>query len=431
MKILLKNGNIVFEDKVQKGDLVLENGRIAFAGGTYSGQADKIYDVSGKMVLPGLIDMHTHLRDPGLEYKEDIISGSRSAVAGGFTSVACMPNTRPVLDNAALIAYVKYKSKESGLCKVLPIGAVTKGQKGEALAELRLMSEQGAVAFSDDGYPVSTAHILRLALEYAKDFDGLIISHCEDRSLTDSGYVNEGKNASLAGLRGISRASEDVGTARDLIVAQIMDARIHIAHVSTGGALELIRYFKSRGVKVTAETCPQYFLATDKEILNFNTFAKINPPLREESDNIAILQGIKDGTIDVLVTDHAPHHIDEKRVDFAEAAFGSIGLESAVGLNTRLIEKRIVDWTGLAKLMSTNPARILKLNQTGKIQTGYVADITVIDPDIEYVFDAKKTFSKAQNSLFDGWKLKGKAAMTIVDGQVVYNNTKITPFGKE
>ena len=431
MKMLLKNGNIVFGDKVQKGDLVLENGKIAFAGGTYSDSTDKIYDVSGKMVLPGLIDMHTHLRDPGLEYKEDIISGSRSAVAGGFTAIACMPNTRPVLDNPALIAYIKYKSKENGLCKVLPIGTVTKGQKGEALAELRLMNDQGAVAFSDDGYPVSTAQMLRLALEYTKDFDGLIISHCEDRSLTDGGYVNEGKNASLAGLKGISRASEDVGTARDLIVANTMNARIHIAHVSTSGAVELIRYFKSKGVKVTAETCPQYFLATDKEILEFNTFAKVNPPLREESDNIAILEGIKDRTIDVLVTDHAPHHIDEKRVDFSEAAFGSIGLESAVGLNTRLIEKGILDWTGLAKLMSTNPAHILKLHETGEIKTGYTADITVIDPDIKYVFDAKKTFSKSHNSLFDGWKLKGKTTMTIIDGQVVYNNSIITPFGKD
>ncbi|HEY8390849.1 MAG TPA: dihydroorotase [Clostridia bacterium] len=431
MKILLKNGNIVFGDKVEKGDLVLENGRIAFAGGTYSGESDKSYDVSGKMVLPGLIDMHTHLRDPGLEYKEDIISGSRSAVAGGFTSIACMPNTRPSLDNPALVAYVKYKSKECGLCKVLPIGAVTKGQKGETLAELRLMSDQGAVAFSDDGSPVATAHMLRLALEYTKDFDGLIISHCEDVSLTDGGYVNEGKNASLAGLKGITRASEDVGTARDLIVAKTMDARIHIAHVSTSGAVDLIRFFKKQGVKVTAETCPQYLFATDKEILDFNTFAKINPPLREESDNQALIEGIKDGTIDVLATDHAPHHIDDKRVDFSQAAFGSIGLESAVGLNTRLIEKGVVDWTGLAKLMSTNPARILKLKETGEIKTGYVADITVIDPDIEYVFDAKKTFSKARNSLFDGWKLKGKAIMTIVDGQVVYNNSKITPFGRE
>lgn len=424
MKTLLKNGNIVSNEKILKGDLVIENNRIAYIGQKYEGEFDQVYDLNSKMVLPGLIDMHTHLREPGLEYKEDIMSGSRSAVAGGFTSIACMPNTKPALDNPALIAYVKYRAKECGLCKVLPIGAITKDQKGQTLAEMRLMRDSGAVAFSDDGYPVSTAHMLRLALEYVKDFDGLIISHCEDASLSDDGYVNEGESASIAGLRGISRASEDVGTARDIIVAQTMNARLHIAHVSTKGAVEIIRFFKSQGAKITAETCPQYLFATDKEILNFNTFAKINPPLRESSDNQALIQGLKDGTIDVLATDHAPHHIDEKNVEFANAAFGSIGLESAVGLNTRLLDLGF-EWTDLAKFMSTNPAKILKLKDTGELKVGYLADITVIDPNIEYIFDGKKTFSKSHNSLFDGWKLKGKAIMTIVEGNIVYNNGKI------
>ncbi|HEY8423144.1 MAG TPA: dihydroorotase [Clostridia bacterium] len=424
MKTLLKNGNIVLKDKVIRGYLVFEDNRITYIGENYSGQADQVYDVTGKMVMPGLIDMHTHLREPGYEYKEDILSGSRSAVAGGFTAIACMPNTNPVLDNPALISYVRYRAKEIGLCKVLPIGAVTKGQKGESLAEMRLMHDSGAVAFSDDGSPVATAQILRLALEYVKDFDGLIISHCEDRSLSDGGYVNEGENASLAGLKGIPRAAEDVGTARDIIIAKSLNARIHIAHVSTKGAVEIIRFFKSLGVKVTAETCPQYLFATDKEILNFNTFAKINPPLRESSDNEALIQGLKDGVIDALATDHAPHHIDEKNVEFANAAFGSIGLESALGLNTRLLEKGF-DWPDLAKFMSYNPARILKLKETGELKAGNLADITVVDPNIEYIFDAKKTFSKSHNSLFDGWKLKGKAVMTIVEGSVVYNNGKI------
>ena len=424
MKTLLKNGQIVLKDKIIRRDLVFENNRITYIGAKYDGSADQEYDLTGKMVLPGLIDMHTHLREPGLEYKEDIESGSKSAVAGGFTAIACMPNTNPVLDNPALIAYIKYRAKDIGLCKVLPIGAVTKGQKGESLTEMRLMRDSGAVAFSDDGHPVSTARMLRLALEYAKDFDGLIISHCEDQSLSDGGYVNEGESASLAGLKGISRAAEDVGTARDILVAQAMDARIHIAHVSTKGSVELIRFFKSQGVKVTAETCPQYLFATDKEILNFNTFAKINPPLRESADNEALIQGLKDGTIDALATDHAPHHIDEKNVEFANAAFGSIGLESAVGLNTRLLERGF-DWTDIARFMSYNPAQILKLQEVGELKTGFLADITVIDPDVEYIFDAKKTFSKAHNSLFDGWKLKGKAVMTIVEGNIVYNNGKI------
>ncbi|HEY8443308.1 MAG TPA: dihydroorotase [Clostridia bacterium] len=424
MKTLLKNGQIVLKDKVFLGDLVFENNRIAYIGEKYEGAVDQEYDLTGKMVLPGLIDMHTHLREPGLEHKEDIESGSKSAVAGGFTAIACMPNTNPVLDNPALVAYVRYRAKEIGLCKVLPIGAVTKGQKGEALAEMRLMRDNGAVAFSDDGHPVSTARMLRLALEYVKDFDGLIISHCEDQSLSDGGFVNEGESASIAGLKGISRAAEDVGTARDILIAKALDARIHIAHVSTKGSVELIRFFKSQGVKVTAETCPQYLFATDKEILNFNTFAKINPPLREPEDNEALIQGLKDGTIDTLATDHAPHHIDEKNVEFANAAFGSIGLESAVGLNTRLLERGF-DWTDIARFMSYNPAQILKLKDTGELKTGYLADITVIDPNIEYIFDAKKTFSKAHNSLFDGWKLKGKAIMTIVEGNIVYNNGKI------
>jgi dihydroorotase len=424
MKTLLKNGNIVLKDKIIRSDLVFENNRIVYIGEKYSDRADQEHDLSGKMVLPGLIDIHTHLREPGLEYKEDITSGSRSAVAGGFTAIACMPNTDPVLDNPALISYVNYKAKECGLCKVLPIGAVTKGQKGQTLAEMRLMYDSGAVAFSDDGNPISTARMLRLALEYVRDFDGLIISHCEDTSLSDGGYVHEGESASIIGLKGIPRAAEDAGTARDIIIAQSLNARLHIAHVSTKGAVELIRYFKSQGAQITAETCPQYLFATDKEILNFNTFAKINPPLRENLDNEALIQGLKDGVIDALATDHAPHHLDEKNVEFANAAFGTIGLESAVGLNTRLLEKGF-DWTDLARFMSANPAKILKLKDVGELKIGNIADITVIDPNIEYIFDAKKTFSKAQNSLFNGWKLKGKAIMTIVEGNIVYAYGKI------
>lgn len=429
MKILLKNGNIILTDKVITGDLVIENNRIKNIG-NFNGEKDidKTFDLSGKYILPGLIDMHTHLRDPGQEYKEDINSGSRSGVAGGFTSIACMPNTNPPLDNPALIEYVKYKSIKNGLCKVLPIGTVTKGQKGEILSEMRLMSQSGAVAFSDDGYPVANAQILRLALEYVKDFDGLIISHCEDISLRDGGFVNEGTNATIAGIRGISRAAEEVGIARDIIVAKTMNSRIHIAHVSTRGAVELIRYFKKTGMRVTAETCPHYFSATDKEILNFNTNAKINPPLREEDDVLAVIEGLRDGTIDVIATDHAPHHKDEKNVDFAEAAFGTVGLESAVGLSLRLIEKGIIDWVKFAKLMSTTPAKILKLQETGELKAGYLADITVIDEKKEYTFDTSKTFSKSRNSVFEGWKLKGKAEMTIVEGNIVFDKGTITPI---
>lgn len=428
MKLLIKNGNIVTYDKVIKGDLILENGVISAIGTFAETQADKVIDAQGKLVMPGLIDMHTHLREPGQEHKEDISTGAQAAAAGGFTTIACMPNTRPPIDNAALAAYVRYRSKDVGLTDIYPIGTITKGQKGEELAELRLMSDKGAVAFSDDGYPVFNAQTLRFALEYVKDFDGLIISHCEEPALSDGGYVHDGENAALAGLKGISAASEEVGTARDIIIAKTVGARIHIAHVSTRGALDIVRYYKSKGVDVTCETCPHYFAATDKEILNYNTNAKINPPLRTQDDANAILEGIIDGSIDALATDHAPHHFDEKNVEFSKAAFGSVGLESAVGINIKwLVDAGHIDFVKLAQLMSTNPAKILRLKDRGVIETGKRADITIIDPDIEYVFDTKDTYSKGKNSVFQGWKLKGKTLTTIVEGDIIYDKGQFFP----
>lgn len=420
--LLIKGGIVVAGGTAKKGDILVKDGLIVSVGGTVKESADKVIDASGLYVLPGLIDMHTHMREPGLEYKEDIDTGAMSAAAGGFTTVACMPNTKPVLDIPALIKYIKYRSAEAGRADVVPIGAITKGQKGAELAELRLMHDAGAVAFSDDGVPVDSALMMRNALEYAKDFDGLLISHCEDRSLSDGGSVNEGYHATVAGLKGIPAAAEEVMAARDIILAGGLGARVHIAHVSTKGTAQIIRLAKAQGIRVTAETCPQYLVATDELIADYNTFAKINPPLRTEGDRLALIEAVKDGTIDVLVTDHAPHHIDDKKVEFGCAAFGSVGLESAVGLYvSRLIGGGVIDWVKFADMASTVPAEILRLKNKGVLKAGYDADITIIDPDAEYTFDTAKTFSKSRNSAFEGWKLKGRAVRTILKGREIFS----------
>ena len=320
MSILIKNGRIIDGGEI-KADVFIDNGKIMRVGENLDVTAEIVIDAGGKLVMPGLVDMHCHLREPGFEHKETIESGSRAAVHGGYTSVACMPNTNPVIDNAAIVRYVAQRGREADGARVYPIGCITKGQKGEELAEMAKMKDAGIVAVSDDGHPVMNGGIMRNALEYAKTFNLLVLDHPEDSTVSGDGVVNEGVNATIAGLKGISRAAEEIGIARDIVLAETLDTRIHLCHVSTSGGVQLVREAKARGVRVTCETCPHYFSATDEEILSYNTNAKINPPLREQSDCEAIIEGLKDGTIDAIATDHAPHAADEKNREFDLAPF--------------------------------------------------------------------------------------------------------------
>lgn len=416
MNLLIKNATAVIGDSLEESDIYIEGSKIVKIGKDIDCAADKIIDAENKVVLPGFVDMHCHLREPGQEYKEDIESGSAAALRGGFTSIACMPNTNPPLDNVALIKYVAMRGTEVDNAKVYPIGCITKGQQGKEIAEMGFMKEAGAVAFSDDGRPVENGNIMRLALEYASSHKALVISHCEDKSIAADGVVNEGLNATISGLKGINRVAEESMIARDVLLAEALGARVHIAHVSTKGSVEIVRQAKARGVKVTCETCPHYFCATDDEILSYNTNAKINPPLRTQQDVDAIIEGIKDGTIDAIATDHAPHHADEKNREFNLAPFGTSGFETAFALAyTYLVETDVIDMPKLSKLMSANPARILGIG-TGVLKAGERADITIVDTDKGFTVDSSKFVSKGKNSLFNGWQLRGAVTNVIVDG---------------
>ena len=377
-------------------------------------------DAKGLHVFPGLIDLHVHLREPGFEYKEDIASGSAAAVRGGFSQVCCMPNTDPVCDNAAVVGYIVARGREVNLCKVRPIGAITKGEKGEQLAEIGKMKEAGAVAISDDGRPVANARIMRLAMEYASDFGLICLSHCEDKDLVDGGVVNEGYNSTLAGLKGIPRAAEEIMLAREIILAETLGKRAHICHVSTKGGVQLLREAKKRGVAITAETCPHYFTLTDDVIMSFDANTKVNPPIREAEDVEAIKEGLKDGTLDCIVTDHAPHHKDEKNVEYNLAAFGISGIETSFSLSyTYLVKAGVLTLEQLADRMSAAPARILGL-EGGALAEGAVADIMLADLNAKYVIDSKDFVSKGKNTPFNGTEVYGKVCCTIVDGDVKY-----------
>lgn len=419
-KLLIKGGQVVFADEVKAADILLENGKIAKIGKNLKADGAEVIAAAGLTVFPGLIDMHVHLREPGFEYKEDIASGSAAAVAGGFTQVCCMPNTDPVCDNAAVVGYIAARAKEVGLCKVHPIGAITRGEKGETLSEMGKMKDAGAVAVSDDGKPVANARMMRLAMEYASDFGLICLSHCEDKDLVDGGVVNEGYNSTLAGLKGIPRAAEEIMLAREIILAETLHKRAHICHVSTKGGVQLLREAKARGVQVTAETCPHYFTLTDDVVTSFDANTKVNPPIREAEDVAAIKEGLRDGTLDCIVTDHAPHHVDEKNVEYNLAAFGISGIETSFSLSyTYLVKGGVLSLSELADRMSAAPARILHL-EGGKIAEGEVADLMLADLNAEYVIDSKKFVSKGKNTPFGGLKVSGKVLCTIVDGDVKY-----------
>ena len=418
--MIIRNGNVVLKNTVEKKDILLENGKIVKIADYIPADGSQEIDASGKHIFPGLIDMHVHLREPGFERKEDIESGSKAAVKGGFTQVCCMPNTNPVTDNKVVVTYIKARAKEVNLCKVHPIGAITKGLKGEEMASIAGMKKAGAVAISDDGVAVKNARLMRLAMEYAKGFNITCLCHCEDKDLVDGGSVHEGLSATIAGIRGIPRAAEDVIIAREIALAESLDAPVHICHVSTYSGVRIIRDAKRAGVKVTAETCPHYFAATDEIIRTYDTNTKVNPPIREEIDKQAILEGLKDGTLDCIVTDHAPHHEDDKNVEYAYAAFGISGIETSFGFAiTYLYKAGILSLCELADKMSGAPARILGL-EGGEIKEGGVADLTIADLDEKWIVEPEKFVSKGKNNPFGGRELSGVVKYTIVDGEIKY-----------
>ncbi len=416
MKYLIKNATVA--DK--KTDILIENGRISEVGANLTCGGAEIIDADGLTALPAFVDMHTHLREPGFEKKETIETGTAAAVAGGYSAVCCMPNTKPVTDNPYIVKYIKDRAAEARHCKVYPIGAITKGLEGKELAEMGKMKSAGIIAVSDDGNPVESGNVMRLALEYAQDFGLLVISHCEERSMLDGGVANEGVNATLAGLKGITRVAEEVMVAREILLAEALNTKVHIAHVSTVNSVELIRAAKARGVKVTAETCPHYFSATDELIRNYDTSAKVNPPLREERDRLAIIAGIKDGTLDAIATDHAPHHFSDKDVEFNLAANGISGLETAFALSyTSLVASGEITLAELSRLMTSRPAEILGI-EAGAVEKGAVADIVLVDVKEKWTVNKKKFLSKGKNTPFDGREVRGRVKYTFVDGELKF-----------
>ncbi len=427
MKILIKNGRVIDPrnniDEIM--DIYIRDGVIWDMGEeTQVGDYDVI-DATGLIVSPGFVDIHCHLRDPGFEYKEDIATGTRSAAMGGFTSVACMPNTNPVIDNEAVVTYIRTKAAEQGSVNVYPIGAITKGLEGKELAEIGELKFAGVVGISDDGKPVENAGLMRKAMTYASMFDTLVLSHCEDKSLVDGGVMNEGYWSTYMGLRGIPNSSEELMVAREILLAGETGAHVHICHISTKGSVELMRNAKKKGINVTCETCPHYFSLTEEAVRGFNTYAKMNPPLRTREDVDAIIEGIKDGTIDAIATDHAPHHEDEKNVEFDHAANGIVGFETAFSLGmTYLVKPGHIDVKTLIEKMSVNPANILNLGK-GVLNPERPADIVVFDPEKEYEVDISKFSSKSKNSPYNGYKLTGKVIHTIVGGKIVVCDEKL------
>lgn len=426
-KLLIKNGRVVDPaanlDAVR--DVLVENGKIKNVGTNLRAPGAKIIDAKGWLVLPGLIDMHTHLRDPGRPDKETIASGTRAAALGGFTTVCCMPNTEPPIDNAAVVKYVRDKGKTEGVVNVFPIGAITKGLKGEALSEMGLMLEEGAIAFSDDGNCVMRSDVMRRALEYARQFGIPIISHSEDKELSSGGVMNESAVSTAIGLPGIPALSEEIMVARDIMLAKKY-GRVHIAHVSTAGSVSLIRRAKKEGSAVTCETCPHYFSLTEEAVRGYDPNTKVNPPLRSKNDLKAVIKGLQDGTVDAIATDHAPHNIEEKNIEFNSASFGMLGLETALGLAmTMLVESKALTLKEVIHKMTVAPAKILGLSSKGTLKPGADGDVTIVDPRAEWVVESEKFASRSRNTPFNGWQLKGKVLYTIVSGKIIVKDGKL------
>jgi len=423
LKKLIKDGYVVDTQnmEMERKDVLIEGKTVIAIGNDIPAEADiQVINAEGKLVCPGLIDMHVHLREPGFEAKEVIATGTLAAVHGGFSAVACMPNTNPVCDSKAIVKFILDRAKVSAKSKVYPIAAITKESKGKEITEMADLMDAGAVAFSDDGQPVMDASVMYKAMQYAKMLDAVIISHCEDKNLSADGVMNEGYYSTVLGLKGIPKAAEEIMVARDIALAKATKCRLHIAHVSTKGSVKLIRKAKEDGVNVTCEAAPHHFALTDSAVEGYDTSTKVNPPLRSEEDVKAIKQGLLDGTIDAIATDHAPHTAEEKKVEYQYAPFGLIGLETAVGLVfTELVYKGILTPVQAVCKLTKAPADILKVSG-GFLTKGCTADITIIDPDVEYIVNPKNFKSKARNTPFADRKLKGAAVMTIVDGEIVF-----------
>lgn len=427
MKILLKGGRVINpENKFDEvADVLVEDGKIAKIGAGLADSADEVLDVTGKVVTPGLIDLHVHLREPGQEAKEDFASGTQAAAAGGFTTICTMPNTKPAVDSAALVRSLKMRAQEVGVVNVEIIGAVTKGQEGKELAEMGDMLEAGAVAFSDDGHFDPSAKVMLNAFDYLHTFDKVIINHEEEPTLIEDGVMNEGHRSAMLGLKGRPTVAEDIAVARDIMLAEYAGSKVHIAHISSARAVDIVRQAKKRGVKVTAEATPQHLTMTEECVNLFDTSTKINPPLRAQKDCEALLEGLKDGTIDAIVTDHSPHAQEEKDREYIFAPSGFPGLETSLGVMlTDLYHTQKLDLPLIVSKMSYEPAKVFGL-EAGKISVGAQADITVIDPDLEWTVDEKKFYTKGSHSPFVGRKLKGKAVLTMVKGKVVMQDGKV------
>lgn len=423
MNLLIKNGRVI--DPTSKTDetldILIENGKIKAISPRIDLKEAEIIDASRLVVAPGFIDMHVHLREPGEEHKEDIATGSLAAARGGFTSICCMPNTRPPNDNSGITQYIITEARKRAVVNIYPVAAITRGLAGEELTDMADLSQAGAIAFSDDGQPIANSLVMRRALEYSLLLDKLIIDHCEDKSLSAGGVMHEGEISLRLGLSGMPAAAEEIMIARDIILAQLTRARLHIAHISTKGGIELVRSAKKKGVPVTAEVTPHHLILCDDNLVNYDPNFKVNPPLRSAEHRQALLEGLKDGTIDVIATDHAPHTPEEKDVEFDLAPFGLIGLETAVSLMLdRFVHKNIISLERLIELMSCRPAQLLGLKNKGKIVPGADADLTILNLRQEVVVDVHRFASKSRNCPFHGWKLKGAVALTIVGGKIVY-----------
>jgi len=432
MKLLIANGHLIDPGAQENTGLsvLIDDGRVrAWIGPTEEAPENcEVFDASGLLVAPGFIDMHVHLREPGQEHKETIASGCAAAVAGGWTGICPMPNTQPVNDNAAITRYMIEQADRAGLANVFPIGAITKSSDGAELAEMGEMKSAGAVAVSDDGRPVPSAGIMRRAMQYARDFDLPVIDHCEDRSLSSGGVMHEGRVSLTLGLKGMPALAEEIDVVRDILIARETGAHVHIAHVSTKGAVEAIRRAKNEGINVTCEVTPHHFTMTDNAVEGYDTNTKMAPPLRSEDHLEAILEALRDGTIDAIATDHAPHHADEKSLEYDKAPFGIIGLETAVGLAfNELVHKGIIDLVRLVELCSRNPARIFRLEGRGTLAPGSIADVTIIDPELAWTYTNSESRSRSTNSPFDGWHFIGGTVATIVGGKIVYRRSAHRP----